>query len=583
MRNLRYFSFERNKYFYGKLLSVDDFESEQRYMNDKRRIINRFVHGTGVVCGMNVVPVDDITISIEMGLALDFAGREIMIENPVIKRLSMIDGFDDYTEEDEENSALYLCVEYNETEKEPVHSIAGMKSHTGQKTEYNKYAEGYHLFLTNQEPEHEIISNRALYEQTKTIYWGNGIRIRQTVPNYVQGNHEFELKILVENLGQPRPISFSYDLNTTCIQEKDKIEIKFDETEFAKAKQYEIVKKLTVNAVSDVDAKLAVEEPSFQLKIGGVPMNVSASGSHLIHIINGNVKKAIIDNYYHGAMEEIVKSASQQNIYLAKISIIRAGSTYVIDSIENMPFEQYLYNNALADVMNQLSLKEELKKGVYLSKINHSSIKNKQENDETHNFKVASGTVTIDMGIGGFIGQKFFSKEIVHGLGLGTVHIVLGEAYDANENSEIVFGSTDIFEEKQPIVKVDMATKVNVEKGTFVIGVKCIEPTLKSSLKIHWLAIKDGQETLIEKEKMAMQIRPDMLNLSIRDTYYFEAMIGGKVESRVKWSVGETSGGMIDENGMYTAPNKAGVYEIIATSMDYPELTASTFVIVRDI
>ena len=86
--------------------------TEQRYMNDKRRIINRFVHGAGVVCGMNVVPVDDITISVEMGLALDFVGREIMIEQPVIKRLSMIDGFEDYTEADEENSSLYLCIEY---------------------------------------------------------------------------------------------------------------------------------------------------------------------------------------------------------------------------------------------------------------------------------------------------------------------------------------------------------------------------------------------------------------------------------------------------------------------------------------
>ena len=35
MKNMKYFPFERNKYFYGKLLTVDDFETEQRYMNDK--------------------------------------------------------------------------------------------------------------------------------------------------------------------------------------------------------------------------------------------------------------------------------------------------------------------------------------------------------------------------------------------------------------------------------------------------------------------------------------------------------------------------------------------------------------------
>ena len=74
MKNLKYFPFERSRYFYGKLLTVDDFETEQKYANDKRRLINRFLHGSGVVCGMNVVRVDDRTISVERGMALDFAG-----------------------------------------------------------------------------------------------------------------------------------------------------------------------------------------------------------------------------------------------------------------------------------------------------------------------------------------------------------------------------------------------------------------------------------------------------------------------------------------------------------------------------
>ena len=80
MKNLKCFPFERNRYFYGKLLSVEDFETEQKYFNDKRRTINRFLFGSGVVCGLNVVEVDDESISVERGLALDFAGREIMLD-----------------------------------------------------------------------------------------------------------------------------------------------------------------------------------------------------------------------------------------------------------------------------------------------------------------------------------------------------------------------------------------------------------------------------------------------------------------------------------------------------------------------
>ena len=196
--------------------------------------------------------------------------------------------------------------------------------------------------------------------------------------------------------------------------------------------------------------------------------------------------------------------------------------------------------------------------------------------------KVATGTVVLDLGIGGATGQKFFSEEIAHGLGLGPVHITLGQAYGVRDDSDIVFGAIDIFEESRNLMQIDMAAKVDVEKGTFKIGIRCLEPTSKNRVKIHWTAIKDLKEAKKEQNEVVMQIRPDMLNLSVRDTYYFEAMIGGKVESRIKWSVQESDGGMIDKNGMYTAPNKAGVYEIVGESMDYPEFKASTFVVVRD-
>ena len=65
MKNLQYFPFERNQYYYGKLITQQDFISEQKYMNDKRRLINRFLHGVGVVSGLRVVRMDDRSFSLE--------------------------------------------------------------------------------------------------------------------------------------------------------------------------------------------------------------------------------------------------------------------------------------------------------------------------------------------------------------------------------------------------------------------------------------------------------------------------------------------------------------------------------------
>ena len=55
MNNLQYSSGERNHYFYGKLMTVRDFQDEQTYMNNKRRLGNRLLHGAGIVAGLGVL------------------------------------------------------------------------------------------------------------------------------------------------------------------------------------------------------------------------------------------------------------------------------------------------------------------------------------------------------------------------------------------------------------------------------------------------------------------------------------------------------------------------------------------------
>jgi hypothetical protein len=71
-------SFVRTRYFHGQLLEVQQFEGEQRYLNEKRWLINRLVLGYGVVCGLNV-KADAQSVRVTAGVALDQAGREIIV------------------------------------------------------------------------------------------------------------------------------------------------------------------------------------------------------------------------------------------------------------------------------------------------------------------------------------------------------------------------------------------------------------------------------------------------------------------------------------------------------------------------
>ncbi len=575
MRNLNYFHFERNRYFYGKLLSVDDFEAEQRYMNDKRRILNRFMNGMGVVCGLNVVGVDEETISVETGLALDDAGREIVVEKPVLKKLGMIDGFADYQEDDEANNNLYLYIEYQEKAQEAVHSIAA--SHDSNE-EFNKYQEGYHLYLSSVKPDGKQ-TVRGIFEENTVLYENHGIRITQTVPRYVSPEQEFELEVMVEKINQSKPVCFSYDLECIGVEgiEEQATHIAFSEEDNEQSSVYYLKKRFRALPVRKAKGALKPAVGSFLLEVGDEKQNFELRGSSNLLIAGTSPIVQMREHYYHSVMEDVMSSTGRHGICIARISVVRGGGTYLIDAIESMPFAQYIdtapYTQAVR-MMEQKQQEENARKETAAGR--HNALEAEQKT------QTACGTVTIYMGIGGLKGKRFYSEEIVHGLGLGAVYMTLGQEGENGENSSIMYGDQDIFEQAEQRAPVKLAARVDMTKGSFQIGIECMRDTAQQQVTVHWMAVKDDRMSQTDSEAPVMKINPDMKNMYVRESYYFEALIAGISDSRVFWSVKESDGGSIDENGMYTAPNQPGVYEIRAVSMDDPQLTASTYVVIRD-
>lgn len=77
----------RNNYFEGKRLTADSFRLEQEYLNKRRHLLNRAIHGWGVVYGYGIVPhkpengsyeTPNCGLKISAGLALDQCGRELL-------------------------------------------------------------------------------------------------------------------------------------------------------------------------------------------------------------------------------------------------------------------------------------------------------------------------------------------------------------------------------------------------------------------------------------------------------------------------------------------------------------------------
>ncbi len=151
-------SFSRPRYFYGQLLDVRHFESEQAYFKRKQWMRNRLVDGFGVVCGLDVRVGDDgRSVVVMPGLALDKHGREIVVPSrtralalPIEEvALAQPEGVDlAYTENgshcDGDWVRLVICYDECKTDPEPVMS-AGCDSTT--RCSPGAIREGYTLSL----------------------------------------------------------------------------------------------------------------------------------------------------------------------------------------------------------------------------------------------------------------------------------------------------------------------------------------------------------------------------------------------------------------------------------------------------
>ncbi len=114
----------RNRYFYGKLLDDKNLALEQRYLNDKRWLLNRLVLGAGVVCGLEVaVANDDRRLVVRPGLAIDGLGREIVVpvDSPAIDPRRPTDAYGRPAETTLSGERIVsVCLAYHECPADPV-------------------------------------------------------------------------------------------------------------------------------------------------------------------------------------------------------------------------------------------------------------------------------------------------------------------------------------------------------------------------------------------------------------------------------------------------------------------------------
>ncbi|MFI7124736.1 hypothetical protein ACIBQ1_03530 [Nonomuraea sp. NPDC050153] len=121
---------QRLTYFYGQQLGPYDLQGEQAYLLEKHRMANRYLHGWGVVRGLEVtaLPGSDPKkasprVVLRPGLALDCHGNEVLVRRPIVVDLLRELSDADRKRLEKGTDAVWLSVCYCEQPVDPARPL----------------------------------------------------------------------------------------------------------------------------------------------------------------------------------------------------------------------------------------------------------------------------------------------------------------------------------------------------------------------------------------------------------------------------------------------------------------------------
>ena len=220
--------------------------------------------------------------------------------------------------------------------------------------------------------------------------------------------------------------------------------------------------------------------------------------------------------------------------------------------------------------------------------------------------RIVWGRVAVPLIPGGEAGWCYYSDEIEHELGEGLLWI--DYALEQPEGS-MVFGSAAAFEDseflEEPLL-AEVGIVLSPDRKRFRVGVKLLADTDQKEAVVYWRAsqlkrseaerkLAEDEKTLLDYYMTARQPVEVDVPEEAPDTFYIQStpkylykgqkfMFSCKVpegtDMAVTWSVLGENAGTIDSYGMYTAPDRQGVFQVEASLGD--QYRTTVYVMIKD-
>ena len=592
MNNTQLYPFERNRYYPRKRMSSGDFTAEQTYMNNKRRFLNGLMFGSGVVCGLGVFSLDDLSFLVESGVAIDGMGREIVVETSQVKKLSAIEGFDSL-----HTNKASLCLRYKEEDVHKVYSVD--QDDPNAEFQYNRVREGYTLFLMDQEDIPEVYEMDNEFLLSSMLYSSADYMLTFRMPASACRGHVIRAELVIEKIS-PEDVSltFSANLQTPAFlspEGKNIIPIRLTDINLAMG-ETQIIDYWMETLDSPVNTtNIILETGSASAFENDVAIEVA--NSFMMEIALTSLKPRQLVNREIGRMNLELKNIGGQGDYirLADFTLVRTESAYIIEEVVETTVKQYVPAPAQdlkrSDYLEYFIKEADIRAPKVQVISGETETKTESPLKKMNIPEVATGTVEIPLGENARRGDIFYSGEILHGLGVGNVYVEVGCEMISDESKmgasakSTIYGDPDIFGHEMPsVIKAQTAVRVLNDKGSFVVGAKLTDNVDYLVLTYRWVAMRfpSGEEIEKDIDVTGMSISPEAptVRMLTKESHYFGVRFDGMAPCSLTYELTEENSGDITADGVYTAPSKAGVYEIRIFCTDMPKICTYAYAIV---
>jgi hypothetical protein len=542
--------------------------------------------GSGIVCGLNVVNLDDLSILIESGVAIDEAGHEIVVPTTVIKRLSGLEGYENLA-----SDSVGLYIRYKE---EPVHSVyCGDIGSNGKEYEYNRIDEEYEFYLHDLESsEYSYTENEEIISKEK-ILDNEDYTVYISMPYKVAKGKSVKIEVNIhKNSDAEKNIYFAAKLQLPAFsdyEENHELNVVVDNLYLEKGKT--VKKEYWINAdrTDAKEANILARKEDMRFVIGGYDVEPGCGLNVKVLLSDQSPYDLSSNEVGKVNLEDDLRLGGEQGVCIAKLMLLRTEANSLIGEIIEDGVKKYIRTPAKMeqrhDYMSYFRNRDSFKQGATVK----NDFMKKDDGQMDMPLFMASGRLEIPLDVNMKKGDVCYSEEIMHGLGKGNVYVEVGLEYinddllSKNNRRNTIYGNPRLFDFPE-CMEIETAVRVLNDKGSFQVAVKLLGEQKSIVVQLNWVAVKfsstkDASEIQEEDNRSIIPETPTV-RLKAKESYYFNVNFNNMKPCRLSYELTEAGSGEIEADGMYTAPSKEGVYEIYIYCTDMPKISTYVYAIV---